>query len=85
MFPLALNSTVVYVPEVSLFIHIKFVKDKQRPYSKKKIGVLHYEEITSPFLLFKHYLDIVVRVIFNQCDKYLLPAIFEGDDQSLVW
>ena len=76
LFPLRLNSTVVYVPEVSLFVHMRFGRDKQRPYSKRNFGVLQYEKITSPFLLFKHYLEILGRVIFNHCDKYLLPALW---------
>ena len=37
--------------------------------------MLQYEKISSPFFLFKNYLDIIGRVIFNHCDKYLLPAL----------
>ena len=40
---------------------------------------MHYEKVSSPFLLFKRYLDIIGRIIFNHCDKYLLLAIFEGN------
>ena len=82
MFPFNLNTTVSYLRQISLFIHVRFGKDKQRLYSQKNYGVLHLEEITSPFLLFKNYLDIIGKVIFNQCDKYLLPALFEGDHSA---
>ena len=75
LFPLGLNSTVLYVPEVTLFIHVRFGKDKYRSYSRKNYDVLHYEVLTSPFLLFKSYLDTLGRVVFNCCDKYLIPAI----------
>ena len=74
-FPLHLNSRIVYVPEVSLFVHVRFGIDKQRKYSKRNFGVLQYEEISFPFLLFKNYLDILGRVILNHCDKYLLPPL----------
>ena len=63
------------MPEVSLFVHVRFGRDKQRPDSKRNFGVLQYEEIRSLFLLLKNYLDILDRVIFNHCDKYLLPAL----------
>ena len=76
--PILLNSTVASVLEVNLFnlfVHVRFGKDNQRPYSKKNFLVLQCEEITSAFLLFKHCLDIIGRIVFNHCDKYLLPLI----------
>ena len=54
---------------------MRFGRGKQRPNSKRNFGVLQYEKISSPFFLFKNYLDIIGRVIFNHCDKYLLPAL----------
>ena len=54
LFPLRLNSTVVYVLEVSLFAHVRFGIDKQRPHSKKNCDVLQYGEISCPFSLFKN-------------------------------
>ena len=71
LFPVLLRSSVLYVSEVHLFIHTNFSKDHQRPYSKNNFGVLYYEVVSSPFLLFKSYLDIIDRVIFNLCDKNL--------------
>ena len=32
--------------------------------------------ISSPFLLWKVYLDKLGKIISNQCDKFLLPALF---------
>ena len=58
------------------------MKDKQQPYSQKNYGKLHYEEITSPFILFKNYLDIIGKVIFNYSHKYLLPVLFASEDHS---
>ena len=71
LFPVLLRSSVLYVSEVHLFIHTNFSKDHQKPYSKNNFGVLYYEVVSSPFLLFKSYLDIIDRVIFNLCDKNL--------------
>ena len=58
---------------------VKISSDHTR---KKNYGTLHYEEITSPFLLFKSYLNIISKVIFNYCDKYLLIALFASEDHS---
>ena len=44
-----INSALVFVPEVNLFVHVRFPKDNQRPYSNKNFGVLQYEGITSVF------------------------------------
>ena len=58
---------------------VKISSDHTR---NKNYGTLHYEEITSPFLLFKSYLNIISKVIFNYCDKYLLIALFAREDHS---
>ena len=36
-------------------------------------------------MLFKNYLDIIGKVVFNYCDKYLLPALFEGENHSMCF
>ena len=59
---------------------MRFGRDQQRTYSKRNYATLHYGEISSPFLLFKHYLDILGRVVFNYCDKYLTPLLFDPED-----
>ena len=61
---------------VSLFVHVELVPDRQRPYSENNYSVLYYEEINSPFMVFKAYLDILRKFFLNQCDKYLLPVLF---------
>ena len=38
-------------------------------------GTLFYEVINSPFLLWKSYLDILARTVFNFCEKYILPVL----------
>lgn len=77
-FPVFLRSSVIYVSEVSLFINTNFGKDYQRPYSENNFGMLYYEVVSSAFLLFKSYLDIIGRVMFNFCDKNLLPVLLKN-------
>lgn len=38
-------------------------------------GTLFYEIINSPFLLWKSYLDILARIVFNFSEKYILPVL----------
>ena len=79
-FPPELYYGVVSNGLVSLFVHVEFGPDRQRPYSENNYGVLHYEEINSPFMVFKAYLDILGKIILNQCDKYLLSALFANEN-----
>ena len=39
-------------------------------------GTLYYEVVTSPVVLFKFYLDVIGRLIFDFCDKNLFQALF---------
>ena len=39
-------------------------------------GTLYNEVVTSPFVLFKFYLDVIDRLIFNFCDKNSFQALF---------
>ena len=79
-FPAPIFHTVTYNSEIQLFVHVRFGPDRQRPYSKHNYCVLYYEMI-SPFIILKFYLDIIGRIILNQCDKYLLPALFENENK----
>ena len=64
-----------------MFVHVQFGPARQRPYSKNNYGALYYEVVCSPFLIFKNYLDIIGKVIFNQCDKILLPELFKNENE----
>ena len=63
-----------------MFVHVEFGPDRQRPYSPNNYGVLYYEVINSPFMISKTYLDIFGNIILNQCDKYLLTALFANEN-----
>ena len=77
-FPMLLRRSILYAPDIRLFVSIRSGRDRQRPYCEHNFGVLFYEEISSPFLLFKFYLDILGRIIFNVCDKHLLPIMLNN-------
>ena len=43
---------------------------------------MFFEVISSPLLLRKFYLDILTRLVFNYCDKFILPAVMSGFDTN---
>ena len=61
---------------LSLSVHVNFGHDRQRRYSENNFGVLYYEVVSSPFVLRKFYLDVLGRIVLNQRDKFILPALF---------
>ena len=66
---------------LSLFAHVNCGRDRQRPYSENNFGVLYYEVISSLYYE-NFYLDILGRIILNQCDKFILPALFSDIDEN---
>ena len=81
LFPFDLYYTATCSNDVSLFVHVQFGPDRQRPYSRNDYGALYYEVVSSQFLILKNYLDVIGRVILNQCDKIFLPELFKGEDK----
>ena len=79
-FPPELYYGVISNGLVPLFVHVEFGPDRQRPYSENNYGLLHYETINSRFMVFKAYLDTLGKIILNQCDKYLLPALLVDEN-----
>ena len=53
-------------------------KDDLRESAKRNIEVLYYECMSSPFLLFKMYLDTLCKTVFNITDKDNLLIIFSA-------
>ena len=41
-------------------------------------GSLFYESMNSPFMLWKLYLNILCQIVFNVCDKSVLPVVLSG-------
>ena len=69
-----LYCSVICYDEIGLFVH------RQKLYSLNNFGTLFYKVISSTFMLFKFYLDVLVRIVLNQCDKFILPALLSGLD-----
>ena len=67
---------------LSLLVHINCGRDRQRSCSENNFGVLYYEVISSPFVLWKFYLDVSGRIVLNQCGKFVLPALFANIDEN---
>ena len=66
---------------VNLFVHSSS-QNRQRLYSPDNVGTLYYEIISSPFILFKFYFDVLARIIFDHSDKFILPALISGLDSN---
>ena len=39
---------------------------------------LYYESISSPFLIWRAYLDMLCEVVFNVSHRFILPLITSG-------
>ena len=77
-FPVHLTYGVISDDHVKLFVHSS-VTDRQKMFNENgNFGVLFYEVINSPFLLWKFYVDVLARIVFNYCDKYILPFLLSG-------
>ena len=76
--PVQLRKGMVITEKVYLFAHTNvFIKNHL---FRSNFGSLYYESISSPFLLWKSYLDILCRAIFNVSYKFVLPILVSGVD-----
>ena len=67
-----LKQGFILTQKVPLFVHTNIVMKNGR----SNFGGLYYESISSPFMLWKFYLDIISRTVFNvnhqkKAGKYL--------------
>ena len=44
----------------------------------KEFLILYYENISSPFLVWKMYLDIIYRIPFNVSERFILPVFISN-------
>ena len=81
-FPVNLSYGIISDCIVNLFIHSS-VNDRQKILDENgNFGVLFYEVINSPFMLWKFYLDVLARIVFNYSDKYVIPTILSGSNDD---
>ena len=74
--PLLIDGVIIR-SDVSLFVHISS-QGRQKLYNPDNFGTLFYEVISSPFLLWKFHLDVLTRLVFNHCDKFILPGLMSS-------
>ena len=78
-------STVDFPPEITFLCEKDiFLFAYTNAYSRKidlfgtNLVSLYYESVSSPFLLWKYYLDILCRIVFNYNSKHILAVILSG-------
>ena len=79
-FPVQLSYGVITHGVVHLFVHSS-VSDRQKLHGENtNFGILYYEVVSSLFILWKFYLDILARIVFNYCGKYIISDLLSGLD-----
>ena len=73
-FQVQLSEGIVAAKKIYLFSHTNVVGNREDPFGVN-LGGLHYEFISSSFLLWKFYLDLLSRIVFNTCHRYVLPIL----------
>ena len=64
--PTQLRYGVLLGEQITVFVHSSVVnRQKLFDVGNCNCGILFYESINSPFLLWKFYLDILARIFFN--------------------
>ena len=76
-FPIQISEGVVPAKKIYLFAHtniVSSVSSGEDPFGLNLDG-FYYKSVTSPFLLWKAYQDILVRTVFNLSYEGLLPLL----------
>ena len=71
-FPLQLLEGIVYARKIYSFSHTNVMSSREDLFGIN-LGGVYYESISSPFLLWKCYLDLLSRIVFNVCYRHVLP------------
>ena len=74
-FPVQLRFGIVLAKNVNLFVYTNITPKNKVFKIDSNFGTLYYESINSSFLLWKFYLDILCRIVFNVSQKFVLPLI----------
>ena len=85
-FPSSIRKGIIMADKIQIFAHINVFIDKEDPFKRtSNFGSLYYENISSPFLVWKMYLDIICRIAFNVSERFILPVFIssiKGDCRS---
>ena len=87
-FPGTITGDVVLTNAVHLFVHYHGInhfdknKDILKNYENKNIGIFYYDYINNPFTVYKFYLEVLCRIIFNNVVKKVLPKLIRDFDAN---
>ena len=62
--------------KVAIFVHTNIVMKNDEP----SFGGLYYESKNSLIMLWKFYLDILCRIVFNVSNRFIFPLLMSGID-----
>ena len=80
-----LREGIVLAEKIYIFTHTNVFIDKDDPFGRSaNFGSLSYESISSPFLLWKMYLDSICRITFNVSEKFLLPIFISSVGDNCI-
>ena len=85
-FPTQLKEGIWVTQKINLFVHsniaakndlfgLKFDVTLKNDLFELNFGSLYHESINSPFLLWKAYLDILCKIVFNVSYRFIFPLI----------
>ena len=78
-FPIAIRDGIVTTEKNHIFAHTNALIYKDDPFGRSKnFGFLYYESISSPFLLWKMYIDLLCRIVCNISEKFILSVLFSN-------
>ena len=72
-FPTQLKEGIWVTQKINLFVHSNIAA--KNDLFELNFGSLYHESINSPFLLWKAYLDILCKIVFNVSYRFIFPLI----------
>ena len=85
-FPKAITEDIVLKKAVFLFVHYHGIiyssRDRNFENNYGNFEVLYYESINSAFILYRFYLEVLYRTIFNNVTKKILPESLSDYDAN---
>ena len=70
-FPIQISHRIIAAKKIYLFPHVNVISSREDPFGLN-LGGFYYESVTSPFLLWKTYLNILSLIVFNSCYRHIL-------------
>ena len=75
-FPEQLKKGFSLIQKIPLFVHTNVVMKN----SRSNFEGIFYESISSPYLLWKFYIDVLCRTVFNVSYEFIFPLLMSGID-----